>query len=203
MKVNKLLILLILLSVIGTFFVYNALPDRIPSHWNLKGEVDSYSGKSFVFFTGFLPLGLYILMLYLPKIDPKRQSYSKHKKAYEIVIIVILLFLMMLHWSTILFALGFNLNISTLVRWGVGLLFIVIGNYMGQIRHNYFFGIKLPWTLANETVWRKTHRVGGFGFIIVGLIFILTSSIISFISLIVLTVGLGIYSYLEFKKLEN
>ncbi|MDI3534505.1 MAG: hypothetical protein PWQ82_870 [Thermosediminibacterales bacterium] len=203
MKPNKILILLIMLSILGTFFVFNDLPDRIPTHWNLKGEVDSYSGKSFAFFTAFLPLILYILSLYLPKIDPKRQSYLKHKKAYEIVIMFILLFLIMIHWATILFSLGYNLDISTVVRWGVGLLFIVIGNYMGQIRHNYFFGIKLPWTLANETVWRKTHRVGGFGFIVVGLIFILTSSIISFISLIVLVIGLGVYSYIEFKKLES
>ncbi|WP_066498565.1 SdpI family protein [Abyssisolibacter fermentans] len=210
MKVNKILIILILLSIVCTAFVYSYIPNEVPSHWNIKGAIDEYQSKEFVFFTASLPLLLYVFMIIIPKIDPKKKSYMKHKKAYRIFIYALILFFIVIHWLTIGVSLDYNLNISSYIKIGVGLLFIILGNYMGQLRHNYTFGIKTPWTLASEKVWKKTHKAGGYGFIISGLIFILTaifnnemSFYIALGSLLIIVLALTIYSYLLYKKLEN
>lgn len=210
MKKNSILIVLIVLSILGTVLVYSSLPEKIPTHFNFKGEVDQYSNKSAAFFTGLLPLIIYLFMIIIPKIDPKRSSYIKHKKAYDITKIIIILFGIMIHWLIILYSLGFNINVGMFVRIAIGLLFIVIGNFMGQIRQNYSFGIKTPWTLANETVWKKTHRVGGFSFLIGGLILIASSffngpiAVVSLIAAIVIAAFYPmVYSYIEYKKITK
>lgn len=207
-KTDKIIIILGVLSLIGTLIIYSKLPDKIPGHFNFQGEVDRYDSKNMAFFTGALPLGIYFLMKFLPTIDPKRKSYDKHKKAYGIFQFILTIFFIIFHWMIILFSLGYNINISIMVRISIGALFIILGNYMGQIRHNYFLGIKTPWTLANEIVWRKTHRVGGIAFIIAGLVIGISSFIYGTIAKIALIIAMlvavvfpFIYSYIIFKKI--
>jgi len=209
-KIQKGMIILILISMIATFFIYSSLPEKIPMHWNIKGEINSYGDKSFVWFTALLPLVIYLLMIYVPEIDPKRESYKKHKKAYEILMNILVPFFIVVHWITIFSALGHQVSVGRIIPIVVGILFIVIGNYMGQIRPNYTFGIKIPWTLANETVWKKTHRVGSFAFILSGLIFIIAgiinkpfSFILAISSIFVALIYTGVYSYLEYKKIHR
>jgi len=209
-KIQKGMIILILISMIVTFFIYSSLPEKIPMHWNIKGEINSYGGKSFVWFTALLPLVIYLLMIYVPEIDPKRESYKKHKKAYEILMNILVPFFIVVHWITIFSALGHQISVGRIIPIGVGILFIVIGNYMGQIRPNYTFGIKIPWTLADETVWKKTHRVGSFAFILSGLIFIIAgiinkpfSFILAISSIFVALIYTSVYSYLEYKKIHR
>lgn len=149
-------------------------------------------------------------MTILPKIDPKKNSYLKHKKAYNIAKYFTVLFIIAVHWMIILYSLGFNINIGVFVRLFIGIMFIVIGNYMGQIRHNYFFGIRTPWTLANEIVWKKTHRVASFSFMISGIIFIASvflngvATVIAFVAAMVVAMLYPIiYSYVEYKKISK
>lgn len=210
MKINKWLILIILLSAIGTIFVYQQLPSMVPGHWNLNGEVDRYNSKEFVFFTALLPLGLYILMVFLPNLDPKKSSYLKHEKAYAMVQTSIIIFLVAIHWLTIIIALGYDVNIGRVIRVGLGLLFVIMGNYMSQIRHNYFFGIKNPWTLASEEVWTKTHRLGGYGFVLSGIIAFLSAFLqdpaafkMMMIGIFGPLIGVNIYSYLLYQKVKR
>jgi uncharacterized membrane protein len=92
-------------------------------------------------------------------------------------------------------SLGFNINVAMVVRIGIGLLFIVIGNFMSQIRQNYFFGVRTPWTLANETVWKKIHRIGGFSFMIEGIILIISSFFIGIIALVLFIAAIGIATF--------
>lgn len=209
MKINKVLLLLMILSILGTALVYSSLPEEIPGHFNIRGEVDRYDNKISIFFTALLPLAIYILMLFLPKIDPKRNSYEKHKKAYDMTKIIMVLFLIVIHWVGIAYSLGFKFNVGSFVTIAVGIMFIVIGNFMTQVRQNYFFGIKTPWTLANETVWKKTHRVGGFSFLIGGIIILVSSffsnglvTSIALIAAIIIAVFYPvIYSYIEYRRI--
>ncbi len=210
MKINNLLIILIAISLLGTFLVFDRLPDKVPSNFNIDGEIDRYDDKESVIFTGVLPLLVYLLMKFLPKIDPKRESYLKHKKAYKITQMIIVLFLIMVQWIIIMVALGFNINVEIIIKLGIGILFIVIGNFMGQIRQNYFFGIKTPWTLANETVWKKTHRVSGFTFLIGGLIILASSFTQGIIATVLLMAAIAIaalypivYSYIIYRKISE
>lgn len=209
-KIHKGMIILILISIIATIFIYSSLPEKIPTHWNIRGEIDSYNNKSFVWFTSLLPLGIYMLMIYVPEIDPRRESYKKHKKAYKILMNILVPFFIVVHWITIFSALGHQVSVARIIPIGVGILFIVIGNYMGQIRPNYTFGIRIPWTLADETVWKKTHRVGSFAFILSGLIFIIAgiinkpySFILAISSIFVTLIFTFVYSYLEYKKIHG
>lgn len=210
MKKDKFLIIIALISIIATIFVYGSLPEEIPRHWNSRGEVNAYWGRMGVFLTAFLPLVLYLLMRFLPKIDPKKESYKKHKKAYNMTIYATILLMIALHWVTVYASLGNEVNINLLVNLGVGILFIVIGNYMGQIRHNYFFGIKNPWTLASEEVWNKTHRASRYIFIILGLMFIIGAFTPGNIAMgliiggiVILLIFTTVYPYLLYRKIKN
>lgn len=207
MKNKKWLLYLGIISFVGTAIVYNRLPDQIPMHWNIKGEVDNYGGRYSALLLGALPIALYYLMLIIPRIDPRRDNYLKHGKAYDAVKMAIILFFIAVHWLTIASSLGADIDISKIVPIGVGIMFIVIGNVMSQIRHNYFLGIRTPWTLANEVVWKKTHRLGGILFVVMGIIFIIAGllnnplvSIVSFSFMMIIVIWIFVYSYLVFKK---
>lgn len=210
MKINKWILGLIVISIVGTLVVYPKLPQIIPIHWGANGEIDGYGNKLWSIFLAVLPMFLLGLLLYLPKIDPKREAYTKHKKAYEIFTNMLMVFLIFLHWVSVTAALGYEINVGMVVAIAVGVLFIGTGNYMRQIRHNYFFGIRTPWTLASEKVWVKTHRLGGWLFIISGLLFVLTGLCqfrfgfqVSITFLITSIVYLYFYSYLVFKKTSD
>lgn len=195
------------LSIVVTFILYTKLPSEIPIHFNVTGEVDNWGSKSFALFTASLPILLGFFTLFIPRIDPKRASFSKHVKAYNIFIFFIIVFMLSVHWTTLLFALGYNISVDKVIMVCVGILFIIIGNYMPQIRHNYTFGVKTPWALHDENNWRATQRFGGYMFILVGVISFLHLFIPSEISAyLFLTVIVGVvvacylYSYLYFKK---
>lgn len=205
-----LLIGLILISSIGLIAIYNSLPDEIPGHFAFDGSVNRYDNKSALLFTGSLPIVILIMYYILPKIDPRKNNYRKHKKAYAIFIITVVVFVIVTQWSIVAVSLGYDVNIEILIKVLVGLLFIILGNYMGQFRQNYFFGIKTPWTLASEYVWRKTHRfgsycfiIGGFFMIILGLVsnaFINKVGIILLVALLLLPC---IYSYVIYTILGD
>lgn len=160
----------ILAASIISMAAYPYLPDQVPTHWNAMGEPDDYSSK--LFGATFIPAmmtGLLILLQLLPKIDPKKQNYQKFKGSYTLFIQLFMAFFLLLHAATIGYSLGFPIDISMIVPIAVGLLFVIIGNYMPRFKHNYFTGIKTPWTLASEAVWNKTHRLGGKVFVLMGL----------------------------------
>ncbi|GIM30481.1 hypothetical protein CPJCM30710_31470 [Clostridium polyendosporum] len=209
-KINKIIVLLLFMSLIGTLAIYNMLPDTVPTHWNYKGEVDKYSGKNSVFLTALLPVAMYSLFIFLPKIDPKAKNYSKHTKAYNITILMTILIIIGVHWASIFTVLVYPLKMDLIVKLLCGIMFIVIGNYMGQVKPNFFFGIRTPWTLANETVWIKTHRTGKYAFASIGVVFLISIFIkglfgfgIVITSVIICLIYLYAYSYFEFKKISN
>lgn len=153
------LLVIILVPLAIALYLYPELPAKLPSHWNIYGEIDGYSSKLFaIWFFPLLNLGIYFMMILLPKIDPRRDNYIRFSGAYRITRILLIIFLAVLYFVTILAGLGYPVKVDLLVKLGVSILFLVMGNVMGKFQHNYFVGIKTPWTLANEEVWRKTHR---------------------------------------------
>jgi len=196
-------------SLVGTFCVYNKLPTRIPIHWGLDGTIDRFGDRMFVFFTGSLPLFMYVLYLIIPKIDPRKDSYEKHANSYKIIILAIVLFLIEFHWVSILFSLGYGVNMPLIIKLSIGILFIVVGNYMPLIKHNYTLGIRTPWTLASEIVWEKTHRVGGYLWVLSGF----TWAFFAFLNqpwvffalmgqLVLCLMGIIVYSYILFRNIS-
>ncbi len=160
--------LIALLSLIGTALLYPYLPDEIPIHFNMAGQVDAYSTRNAIFLTGALPLIFTCLWPLIPKLDPRGDAYKQHQMAYKRFLAMIVLFFVILHWSMVAIAFGYPLAINRIIFSLVGILFVGIGNYMPQIRPNYTFGIRLPWTLDDVPNWRYTHRIGGYTFILGG-----------------------------------
>jgi len=210
-KTNKLTLTLLIISLIFTAIVYPNLPDIIPQHFGPNGEVDRYGPKYMIFVTGIMPVAIYFLIDIFRNIDPRKESYKKHEKAYSIMKLSMSVFFIIMQWVTIFISLGYNLSINLVITVSIGIMFIVMGNYMSQLRDNFFMGIKNPWTLTNSTVWKKTHRVGGYTFMLLGVISILSGIIsiyipeISFVlftaAVIIWAIGINIYSYIIYKKL--
>lgn len=211
MKKNKLFYITLIFTFIPLIVNLIALPhmpNKIPVHWGPIGEPDRYGSKMEQLTMSALPLVLFLFLNFLPSIDPKKESYKKHSNAFSIINFVIILFLIVMNLMGLFSALGYNIQFQKVVPVLLAILFIVFGNFMTQIRHNYFFGFRTPWTLASEFVWKKTHRFGGYVFVLIGLIpltsiFIGSMGMYLFIGALAIGIVLTlIYSYVVFKR-EN
>ncbi len=210
LKKDWLAVLLIIASFIGGIVAYPYLPDMVPSHWNIYGQVDNYSSKHWgAFGIPILSASIYLLMVIIPRIDPRKENYPRFQKAYKLLKLSFVLFLFFLHAVVLLNAVGYQVSVERFVSVAVGLLIVVIGNVMGQFKHNYFVGIKVPWTLANEDVWKKTHRLAGKIWVVAGLAIVVagmffngvTAFIVLIISLAIATLIPAIYAYKLHKEL--
>jgi len=201
-------ILLIILAIAASFYFYANFPDQVATHWNFAGQPDAYSSKAFgAFFFPGLIIGLYLLFLVLPKIDPKKDRYTEFAKTYHIFKGILMFFFVAIYFIASLAGIGYDVKMNLVMPLIVGLLFILLGNYMGKIKPNWFMGIRNPWTLSSDLVWNKTHRLGGKLFIIVGLLFLLSSFFTSnllaiwIMALVILILIITfVYSYLLYRK---
>ncbi|OAT87143.1 hypothetical protein A6M21_01910 [Desulfotomaculum copahuensis] len=201
-------ILVLLAMFAAGVLLYPHLPPQVPTHWNIAGQVNGYSSRaSGAFMPPLIATGVYILMLLLPMIDPRRENYVKFLGVYRIFRLGLVLFFAAIYMITLGSAMGFPVRVDRAMPVLVGLLFIIIGNYLPRVRHNYFVGIRTPWTLASEEVWRKTHRLGGPLFVIAGLLTVVSvfwggkiAALILFTAIIAVVVLLFIYSLVVFKQ---
>jgi uncharacterized membrane protein len=164
------------LVMIGAMFalsagVYPLLPGQVPMHWDIHGEIDGYwtKGPAAVLFIPLLAIGIWLLMLLLPKFDRRGDKYKEFTKEFDIIRSVIIGFFLFLHIIILAAALG-RVSVGRMIPAGVSVLFMLLGAFMGKIRQNSFVGFRLPWTLADETNWNKTHRVGGRVLVIAGML---------------------------------
>ncbi|MGZ9869392.1 SdpI family protein [Priestia endophytica] len=211
MKKHVFPLIIMSLSILCWVILYNKLPPQIPMQWGVDGTVNSYAPKLQAAFThnGIL-LFLYAVLVLSPKMDPRKQNYPKFSRSYRIITLAIMLVLFLLNISVLLASLGYNLNVTTITPILVGILFIILGNYMQTVKPNFFIGIRTAWTLSNEQVWRKTHRLGSKLFILGGILFFVTPFvpeqllfplIISIILAVVLIPTL--YSYVQYRKITK
>ncbi len=202
--------ILVIINIIIGIWAYPRLPEQVPSHWNFAGQVDGYSGAlTGAFLLPLITLGVYILFWLIPRIDPQKANYLKMGRVFWIVSTTLVAFLSLMYWGTIAVALGY---LETLPRWyfsGIGIIFILLGNYFGKIKFNYTFGIRTPWTLANEEVWAKTHRFAGPIWIVGGILMALagvlpaawTEPLFGIVIVLIAVVPMA-YSYLVYRKLS-
>ncbi len=200
--------ILVIINIIIGIWAYPRLPEQVPSHWNLAGQVDGYSGAlTGAFLLPLITLGVYILFWIIPRIDPQKANYLKMGRVFWIVSTTLVAFLSLMYWGTIAVALGY---LETLPRWyfsGIGIIFILLGNYFGKIKFNYTFGIRTPWTLANEEVWAKTHRFAGPIWIVGGILMALagvlpaawTEPLFGIVIVLIAVVPMA-YSYLVYRR---
>lgn len=198
---------MILVPFIFIALFWNQFPDKIPTHWNIKGEPDSYGSKTWgLFILPLTNLFIYGLFRVIPRIDPKKANHALFSGKRKAMQLMLHTFMTVIFFLTALASLGFEFNIGRIVILGVILLMMGIGNYMSNIRQNYFIGVRTPWTLENEDVWRETHRftaklwVAASLVALVGFISNLFPDWTLIIYIVIISVIPIAYSYLIFKK---
>jgi uncharacterized membrane protein len=203
-----ILLLLILGFAIGAYF-YPMLPDKVPVHWNAQGQVNGYGSKFFgAVGLPLINVAMYLLLRVLPYIDPKKKNYENFKSTYRFLMYLMIIFFLGMEIISLLIAVGAAVNMSILIQVMISFLFILLGNVMGRFKHNYFVGIKTPWTLASEEVWRKTHRlaaplwvIGGIANIILALMGMTFDGMSFIVIVVVISVVPIVYSYFAYQKI--
>ncbi|WP_165445099.1 SdpI family protein [Gracilibacillus phocaeensis] len=199
----------LIIATLGMWFIsYPYLPNDLPMHWGTDGSVTWSAPKSIgVLINMGLLILIYIMFVWIPKLDPKRKGYLLQSRAYRVVIYATMLLLVFVNVLVVVQSLGMDWNVEIIVPLAVGALFIVMGNYMQAVKSNWLMGIRTPWTLSSEKVWQKTNRLGSRLFILAGLSFF----IIPFIDLnlavyfiitgaLLIAIILTVYSYVVYKQ---
>ncbi len=208
LRASPLLIIITLACFVFGIWAYPGLPGMVPTHWNVRGEVDGWSSKTFaVFFFPAMALGFYFLFDVLPSLDPNKHRYEQFAGSYSLIRSAMVLFMDGIYLTTIIAGLGRSLNIGLIVRLAVSLLIIALGDQMGKVKQNWFVGFRTPWTLSSQENWRRTHRFGAKTMVAGGLLSLATLPFDGpvaagvYFALILLGALLpGGYSYLLFKK---
>lgn len=198
-----------LIPIIFGLFVYHDLPEQIAIHWGANGEANGFAPK--IVGVIVLPLALagvnVILQLFVYN-DPKRMNISK--KMASLTIWTVPVIAIVLQPITLLIALGVDIRVEVISPLIVGALLVVLGNYMPKCKSNYTVGIRLPWTLADEENWKKTHHLAGFVYVVVGLVMIFNTmiNVVNWVYLIIIIAAAmifipGIYSFIFYKNKQK
>ena len=165
-----ILLIICTLPIAYLAFMWDSLPAEVPVHFNLAGDADGYSSKSGALYLILgINLGVYLLMLLIPKLDPKEKVMNMGGKYFSLRLI------MQLFLAAISFYIVYSANQGEMTNPNtlmiiIGISFALLGNYFQVLRQNYFIGIRTPWTLENEEVWNKTHKIGGYLWVIGGIL---------------------------------
>ncbi|MCA9397638.1 SdpI family protein [candidate division WWE3 bacterium] len=198
---------LVLAIFLVSAWAYPQLPDVVATHWGLSGEPNGFSSAFFgAFFMPVFILGLALLFYFLPKIDPLKKNWEEFHSSYEIFVIVFVAVMGYIHGMTLVYNLGYAVNMSMILFPAMAVLFMTLGLLMPNIKQNWFMGIRTPWTISDTTVWDKTHQLGGKLFLLAGLsafvgVIYPEVGIYIFLSVVLIAAIVPlIYSYVLFKK---
>ena len=199
------------LAAAVSVWAYPRLPETVATHWNLQGTPDGYSSRLWaVAMMPLLTLGLTGLFNVLPKIDPRRENYAKFLDSYWLIANAVLVFTGVADVLILANGLGYTVQVDRLLPLGVGLLFAFLGNYLTRVEPNWFVGIRTPWTLSSDAVWRKTHRTAGWLFVVGGLVIAAGAFaprgvfLPLFVATIVVVAGIPVVqSYILWKREQN
>jgi len=206
-KTYILLAVIVLLSFAISLYLYPQVPDKLASHWNAAGEVDGYMEKTWaLFLMPVFGVAMLLLFMLIPNIDPLKQNIEEFRKYYDGFIITMMLFLFYIHLLTILWNLDFVFNMSQAIAPAFGVVFFYCGILIENSKRNWFIGIRTPWTLMDDEIWKKTHDIGGKMFKASGIIALAGVLLPDYaIYLMLFPVILAslytvVYSYLEYNK---
>ncbi len=199
---------LMAIAFVCGFYLYPTMPQLMPSHWGIDGKVDGYADKIFgLFLMPIMGFFLLLLLAWFPKADPKQENVKYNQKYYEKVVFIIILFLFYIYCLTITAALGYRPDIPRYVTIALGFMFYYIGVQMENIKPNWFFGIRTPWTIHDDEIWKKTHKKGGKFFGIFGITMVIlgiwkpeTAFYFLMICIVSLVFWSFAYPYKEWKK---
>ena len=157
---------LVLAPFVALAIVWHRFPTRFPVHWNLQGEIDRWSSnRAEILVLPFTTLGIILLLHIIPRLDPKlRATLGQNGRmgpAMRIICVALAVLLDLLFANQLTAAFGYQMVSAAVVTAALLIVFAIMGNYLGNLRPNYFIGIRTPWTLEDAGTWRATHRIGG------------------------------------------
>ena len=206
---DRLSLVTIAALAVFAIWLYPNLPDPIPTHFNAAGDADDYTARlPGTIMLAAIPLFSLLLFKAIQIFSPKGFRTEEFANVINLLQFVFVLFLSLVAVAALLKGAGYDVRIELLVPAGVGVLFVIIGNYMSKFRKNFFLGIRTPWTLASDEVWARTHRVGGWCFVAAGVLMIFGAvmrapmqwSIFIAIGIVLIPVA---YSFVIYRKLEG
>lgn len=156
---------------LSSLVVFPFLPDRVPIHWNIHGQVDRYGSP--LELALLIPISatiVVIFMVFLPRVGALREDFARFSRTYGRIIVLIATMMMLVHGILLTAGMGMAMPIQGIIFSLLGALFAMLGNWMGKIRRNSWIGIRTPWTLVHDTVWERTHRLGGRLFLVHGIL---------------------------------
>ena len=191
--------LVILIPILVGLLLWDKLPEQVPFHWGIDGQVDNWADKpTAVFLIPLMLLAMHWVCMLVSSADPKNKNY--HPKAFTLVLWICPMLNLMISSIMYATALGYAVNVEVMMPLFMGALFIIIGNLLPKMRQSTTMGIKLPWTLHSEENWNKTHRVSGKLWVAGGIVILATAFLGSFWILIavllVMVIIPTLYSYL-------
>ncbi|MFA6171479.1 MAG: DUF1648 domain-containing protein [Patescibacteria group bacterium] len=202
-------LLIVILSFIVSWYFYPALPEKAASHWNAQGEVNGYVSKFWgAFLMPIIGAAVYIIFLLIPRIDPRRENIQKFRSYFDGFIVLLLLFFFYLHGLTLAWNLGSNFDMVVMLIPAFFVLFFYVGVMLRHAEMNWTIGIRTPWTLSSEKVWKKTHLLGGRLFqlsaiiSLIGILFPNQAIWLLLIPIIASALGLFAYSYFLYRREE-
>jgi uncharacterized membrane protein len=205
--------LLLASSAVAAGWLYPTLPEQIPTHWNIRGEVDGYGSRWTLFLLPAFMAALLVLFYFLPALSPKSFEVDTFRSTYlYIMVLVVGLFACMqgvlLYVVSRTVAGGPAPDIGRAFIAGMFLFFGLMGNVLGKVRKNFYIGIRVPWTLASDRVWNDTHRMAarlwvaggmlGFGLVALG-----APLLVAIVLLFAVALVPVIYSFVHYKTLER
>jgi immunity protein, SdpI family len=204
-------LIVILAATIVSVAVYPQLPEMAASHWDANGQVNGYLPRFWAaFLMPIMSIGLLFLLLAVPSIDPLKANIAKFRNYYNVFVLVIVVFMLIIHGITLAWNLGYDqFNIGNAIVPAVGLIFIFAGIMMAKAKRNFFIGIRTPWTLSNDTVWDETHKLGSKMFIGAGIVSFLSAFFgeigfwVMFIVIMIAAIVPIVYSYILWRNITK
>lgn len=202
------LVLIIAATLVG-ILLWNQLPEQMASHWDVNDQVNGYMPKFWgLFLMPLVTLGMLVLFLVIPAIDPLKANIAQFREAFNLFIALIIGFMIYVHGLTLAWSLGYhNFKMSMALLPFMGLLFIAIGFMLRKAKRNFFIGIRTPWTLSSDRVWDETHRLGAILFMASGALAVIGGFFggmvafwMLFVPLIGSTLFLLVYSYVLYRR---
>jgi uncharacterized membrane protein len=201
-------LLVVAVAAAMSIAAYPRLPDQVPVHWGIGGEADRWGTR----FEGavLLPLimlGAWALLRVLPRVDPRAPSYAKMQSTYDFMVSATLTLLLVVHAMVLAAGLGYAVPVGRMTPVLIGALFVTLGNVLPRARPNWWFGIRTPWTLSNDRVWTRTHRLGGYAMTAGGLVILAGAALpgawpfaVFIVAASAATVGPIVYSYVAWRQ---
>jgi uncharacterized membrane protein len=209
-KIREIINWMILLAPFPFLLLnWDRFPEQVPTHFNIEGQPDDYSSKAFgLLLLPVVNIIMYFVFRFFPKIDPREGNYALFRPKYLTLGLFINLFMLYIFFLISFYALGHRPDLEKSIFYPLMGLMLVLSNYMGSIRNNYFIGIRTPWTLENEEVWKKTHRFAGkymfaLTLAVIALSFLLDIYMLIIPYFILFAIVPVLYSYFIYRRIKT